>query len=141
MNLREAIAKIDKTSSRAQDWSNIEDFSQELGLNVYTGHHEFEQRVKKYWIHSWYCTDTWVGLAAYFMDDELICVTVQKGRKWDEEFQWVSKEAALKVRDFILDIDKDDSREVSLLNLDEDLSGLAEDGERVTYSVFKENNG
>lgn len=145
MNLREAIAKIDKTDRHAQCWVNMEDFRYEFDIHTcydYDADREFEKRVKKYWIHSWNCTDTWVGLAAYFFDDELVAVSYQSARKDDETFDWVSKEAAIKLRDFIVELNSP-ARDYKIVNLDEDMSGLVPD-DGVMYSVLnlmKENNG
>lgn len=140
MNLREAIAKIDKTNRRAQCWTTMEDFSNEFDMHTFYDYGEFEKHMKKYWIHSWNCTDTWVGLAAYFFKEELVAVSYQSARKNDETFEWVSNEAATNVRDFIIELNTP-SRDYKIVNLDENLTGhdVLMLGERVTYSVFKEN--
>lgn len=134
--LREAIALIDKNDHRAQSWAEIDEFSRELGLSVYGWYPAFEDRMKKYWVHSWNCTDTWVGTAAYFLDGELVAVSTQKGRKWDEEFEWVSREAAAKVREFILSLEEDEQRSYTIVNLDQDFTLTEEDAKFATYTVY-----
>ena len=61
----------------------------------------FAERVKAVPIYTWYCTDTTVGIFAFFLDSELVCLSFQAGRKLDENFYWLSKEAAKSVSDFI----------------------------------------
>lgn len=49
----------------------------------------------------WYCTDSYVGMRIYYLDEEPVCVSYQSGRKSDESFKWLSKEAFEKTRDFL----------------------------------------
>jgi hypothetical protein len=59
------------------------------------------ERLKCYFIKKWYCTDTYVGLRAYFLDNELICFSNQAGRKMDEEFHFISIDFANKMKIFL----------------------------------------
>lgn len=49
----------------------------------------------------WYCTDSYVGMRIYYLDEEPICISSQSGRKSDESFKWLSKEAFEKTRNFL----------------------------------------
>jgi hypothetical protein len=108
MKLIDAITNVDRSNENT-DWANLSDFSNELGLSVYGFEPEFESRVKKHWLFKWLCTDTHVGLAVYYFDDEPLAVSFQPARKSDEEIKFVSKEIANKLRDFILSFEDDES--------------------------------
>ena len=79
MKLKELIARIDKSP----DNKNEVDISR-FGESVFDCHdmpfNWIEQdRLVSYWVSCWYCTDTWVGEQAYFLDDEVI--------RWDETYK------------------------------------------------------
>lgn len=100
MKLREAIANIDK-SEKNQAWVDSDVFSNYFGLYG-LGSYDVNDKLKKYWIHKWLCTDTTVGLSVYFLDDEPVAVSFQRGRKFTEEIKFISEESAKKLRDYIL---------------------------------------
>jgi len=60
-----------------------------------------DKRLQAYHMRTWYCTDSYVGWRAYFLDGELVAFSSQMGRKFDEDFEFISKESALKVRDYL----------------------------------------
>ncbi len=68
-----------------------------------------------------YCTDTLVGEKAYFLDGELVAISKQFGRKYKEEFSWVSKEARKVVRDYLLSRFNEDEPEIALIGDSNDL--------------------
>lgn len=110
MKLRELIAKVDR-SAKNEDHANIDAFCQALDINEWLGwNKDFDERVKGYALTQWLCTDTHVGMNVYFMDDEPIAVSTQSARKSDVYLRFVSEEAALKVRDFILSLVKEDEK-------------------------------
>jgi len=100
MKLIDIANKIDK-SERNESYVNTDQFSSEFN-------YEFDwvkqDRLKAYWIGNWYCTDSYVGYRMYFLDDEPVAFSIQKGRKWSEKFNWISKELALKVREYLISI-------------------------------------
>lgn len=113
MKLREVIANLDKSKPETVDYDEL---TQELGVE-YIGWIE-QDRLVYYWIANHLCTDTWVGIRAYFLDDELVCVSNQSARKSDENFKWVrGKEIA--VRDYLNSLVQ--YRDYDYLDMDEDL--------------------
>lgn len=60
------------------------------------------ERLKCYYLARWFCTDSCVGTRAYFLDEEFVAITKQLGRKYNEEFEFISNSAANKVRNYIL---------------------------------------
>lgn len=49
-------------------------------------------------ISTWYCTDTWVGTEAFYLDGEFVFLTKQQGRKCYKFYDFASTEAFKKVR-------------------------------------------
>lgn len=128
MKLSELIHKVDR-SERNSSSADIDDFSRALDLPTHIGwHQDFDNCVKGYFLIKWYCTDSWVGYRVYFMDDEPVAVSSQTGRKSPEEIEFVSLEAAQKVKDFIKSLDPDDEFTPSLADMDLDIPEL-------TYTV------
>jgi hypothetical protein len=112
--LRKLISEIDFNNKEIQDEP---DFSR-LGniFNIYDLHYSNDTRLKSYFIRKWYCTDSYVGLKAYFLDGEFIATSWQSGRKMDEEFTFVSKEKALKLKIYLESLVEEDSG-VGLIDL------------------------
>lgn len=120
MKLIDAIKRVDRTQqSFDPDYGN---FCNELGINDYSGWNEkFSERMKVYYLIKWCCTDTWVGLAVYFLDDEPVAISWQPARKSDTDYEFVSEEAAKKVRDFILSIMEQDDPTFKLMDIDKEI--------------------
>jgi hypothetical protein len=110
MKLIDIVQKIDKSQGN-ESYVDVTDFNCELDLNLdYTK----QDRLKAYFIGNWLCTDSWVGFRMYFLDDEPVAVSSQMGRKSDEEFKWFSKNVALKVRDYLLSLVKENNDDLNL---------------------------
>lgn len=106
MKIQDLIDAIDM-SKLSPRHVGFEDFADELRIPHYYFEWKenawdlFTERVKAVPVYTWYCTDTEVGILAFFLDSELVCLSFQTGRKMDENFYWLSKEAAKSVSDFI----------------------------------------
>lgn len=128
MKIRDIINNVEK-SNRTQAWVSVEELATELGLGY--GDYASAERLTSYYFGSWMCTDTTVGYKVYFLDDKPIAVSYQGGRKSDENFYWISEEIAMEVRSYIISLleEKEDSLNVSISNLDEDIG----DGFTIDY--------
>ena len=104
MKLSEVIQRLSRNRAN-EAHPDIELFSQTLNVYGTTGWSEtFNNRMKGWYIDSWLCTDTTVGTAVYFFDDEPVAVGTQTARKSPEVLYFLSQEAADRVRDFLLEI-------------------------------------
>lgn len=123
MKIKDIIANLDKSPSNEDDCTwDVEKIAQDLDVeSCGVFQREGNIRLKCYWIGKHLCTDTWVGIRAYFLDDNFVCASKQNARKCDENFYWVSDEAANDVRKYILSLKCEDDLSVSLLDLDEDI--------------------
>lgn len=94
--LRKLISEINKETETYPSWGKLADI-----FNIQNLYWSDDTHLKCYFIKKWYCTDTYVGIKAYFLDDEFIAISSQDGRKMDEEFSFVSKELALKLKNYL----------------------------------------
>jgi hypothetical protein len=98
MQLKEVIERIDKSDSNKDEVDIANLAYNEFDLNI-NGWVEQEQLLS-YWITL--DAENWVGKRLYFFDGKAVAYSDQKGRKNDEEFKWLSKEAYLTVRDYLV---------------------------------------
>jgi len=61
----------------------------------------FNIRMRAVAVNKWYCTDTWVGVYAYYFDGEFVALSFQRGRKWETSFRWVDIMEANRVYSYI----------------------------------------
>lgn len=120
MKLLNAMKNVDKSKENTCD-ADIDTFLSEFNLSFYDGemYNKFAERVKVYWLVKWLCTDTWVGIRVYYFDDEPVAVSRQTARKSDELIDFVSKETADQLREFILSLDNEQS--FNLIDEDEEI--------------------
>ena len=120
MKIRDLIKVVDRSEKNSTS-ADIDDFCRELNLNEYPGwNKEFDDKLKGYWLVKWLCTDTWVGITVFYLDDEPVAVSSQTARKSPEELEFVSIETATKVRKFILECLGEAEFTPSLVDLDEE---------------------
>jgi len=117
MKLIDIANKIDK-SQKNESYVDIEDFSSEFDFEF--GFNLQQDRIKCYWIGNWYCTDSYVGYRMYFLDDEPVAVSTQGGRKSNEEFEWFSKELALKVKNYLVSLMSEELH-IKLCDINDDI--------------------
>lgn len=134
MNLREIIKHIDK-SPENEDWCGYIEYpminSLRLGIDaVYQD--ENDKRLTCYWVSKWNCTDTNCGIRAYFLDDELVCVSTKNYRRDDERFEYVSTDAIAKVRNYVLSLIYNDGfdDDVAIVDLHREMG----DGYKIKYA-------
>lgn len=126
MKLKELIEKT-RYAQGNQSWVDIEQLINAVGLQMYI--YDDSENIKCHYVMKWLCTDTWVGLQAYYLNDELIATSFQSARRASEKFSWVSEEAFNKVVNYFLSLYEKDSPS-TFTNLDEEMG----DGFELEYS-------
>lgn len=97
--------------------SNLEELiSEYLECNDYFDTYVKSDRLKMYGIAEWYCTDSYVGTCAIFLDDELIAITYQEGRKCDTYYHFLSEPLCKKFLDFLKELRDKFKSEKDLIN-------------------------
>jgi hypothetical protein len=113
MNLKQLIDQVEKIPKN-ECWISLEDIASEVGLSYYGGFELHE--LKCYFTKAnWICTDTRVGIRAYYLNNELVVISAQQGRKCEEEFEWVSKESFENIRNLVLELVKKENAEPILV--------------------------
>ena len=107
MKLRDALLRVVKGKDN-EGGCDVQGFCRALNLEDWLvtgdGWSKFDAMVKGWYLESWMCSDTEVGLCAYFFDDELIAYSTKSARKADTHLMFMSQAAADKVREFILSL-------------------------------------
>ncbi len=131
MKIKEIAQKVDK-SEKNSVWIDIQEFGEEFGLGYCDYKDEdINVRLKVYYFHHWYCTDSYVGHTVIFFDDEFVGMSRQLGRKCDTTYSWTSNESYQKVKDYVVSLivnDSDDG-DPDLVDFDEDWG----DGYKLAY--------
>jgi hypothetical protein len=96
---RKIISEIDFSNKKLKSDPNWENLSSIFNIDLDWSD---DTRLKSYYIKIHYCTDSYVGIKAYFLDDEFVALSNQVGRKYSEEFDFVSIETAEKVKNYLL---------------------------------------
>lgn len=85
----------------------VDMFLEDFNLSTYDGtfdYTKFSERVSQADLVTWICTDTGVGIYAYYFDDKLVAVSFQPARKSYISLEWVSRELRVKMREFMLSL-------------------------------------
>jgi hypothetical protein len=118
MTLKELVLKVD-TNPLNESYVNWEGLSALLG--VYGLQWSDDTRLKTYWLSRWMCTDTYVGIKVYMLDTLVVAVSSQPYRKSSEEFIFVSLDAAVDVKNYLLSLLSTDDLEIELWNSAEEM--------------------
>lgn len=127
MNWQEAIVSVDyslpeNNPKRGCTDSSPGEFAKALDIPYYNDWSEvFDHRVQKFWITSWVCTDTRVGLALYKLDGIPVAVSHQSARKNDERIEFLSAADADRMRALIFDLLRAEQSEPKLCNLSQEI--------------------
>lgn len=119
--LRKVIESIDFNNKQLESSPDLNGLANLF--NIYNFTWTDDTQLKAYFIKVHYCTDTYVGIRAYFLNGEFVALSNQIGRKYNEDFGFVNKECAEKVKKYILSlIEEDDNSEYDILeDLDEEI--------------------
>lgn len=124
ISLRDAAYRVIRDADNQDSIGWNESFATALGQEMYDLDWEkAEGRIKCYWLHRWYCTDSYVGARVYYFDDEPLAVSIQTGRKSSEDFYFLDRDRTMAARDFIRScvpepyfVMLDDEKQIALRN-------------------------
>lgn len=103
ITLKQAIANMD--FSKLDDEYGVEEFQRALGLEqTYTDSDKIASRLKSGYLRKWICTDTWVGLAVFFLDGRPVAITQQSARKSDIHVTFIDAAGVDAMRDFCISL-------------------------------------
>jgi hypothetical protein len=121
MKLSDAIKNLDRSESNTTTSIELDDISAAVGIPVYQ--YVDDTSLKYHFLKRWICTDSWVGIRVYFLDEEPLAVSTQTGRKSDEVFEFVSKEMVEKFREYLFQVQvkEGDIPNTRMVNLDQEI--------------------
>lgn len=98
----------------------MEDLLADLGIDYFELYEletrvKIEKRLREIFLASWICTDTRVGLSALIFDNKPVCAVMQRGRKWNKTYEWVSMDDAFNVRCYLKSLMHDNKLAVHVL--------------------------
>lgn len=102
MNLLDVLLNVDQSPG---NYSDVDPylFSESVGLDDFVDWTLFNLHVKSYWVKHHYCTDSWCGVKAVYLNDELVGILEQEHRKSSVNIQYLSTACGDKMREFILE--------------------------------------
>lgn len=128
MLLKEIIERIDK-SEENRNYIDFEALAYELDIKFgYTDIDDKDLRLTSYFLSPYYDEGVFCGEALYFFDNKFVAISYRASESSDENFRWISKEAANTVRNYLLEID-DFETVLELCDLKENHG----DGYRISY--------
>lgn len=130
--LRKLISEIDFNNKKLKSDPNWAHLSRCFDINDFGW--SDDTRLSCYYIKVHYCTDSWVGIKAYFFDNRFVAISEQLGRKHNEEFSFVSDEEAKNVRNYLLSLQEVIERDNFDL-LDCDLDNEISDTYKIEYNT------
>lgn len=114
MTLKEIIYGVEKPDN--PEWCNLESILSEF--EMYSWPEKENTLLTSCFYAKWYCTDTYVGGRVYFLGERPVAISWQSARKSDEKFTWVSKDAMIKTRDYLLTLFEDQAYNCDVDDID-----------------------
>jgi len=111
MKLADILQNLDKSNP---DYSCHYTVAEELEIWSFFSYQE-NTKLACYPVHTWLCTDTHVGVYAYFLEDEFVALSTQEARKCDVEFEWASISAYNAVERYIRSLDEAENQKAHKL--------------------------
>lgn len=103
MKLINALLNVDKSDKNTNSWVDPEPLANAFSLCSYDLDTDlFNKGIVGYWVRSWICTDTEVGIMAIYLFNELVGYSEQTARKGDTNIKFVSSVQAKKTHEFML---------------------------------------
>ena len=123
MKMKEFIEKLDVRKAHTGA-VYIEDLLESMNLLYSVDTFDFyysNTKLKSYYISSWIATGIVVGIEAYFLDDELVCLSTKESRKSDILFEFIGLEAYNNLKNYLLSFSQEEEDDILYIDLNEDM--------------------
>jgi len=110
MKLIDIILNVDRSNTDDRIGSNAYTDLTEIAnaFDIYDYLDGNNSRITSAFYSKWLCTDSYVGGRVYFLDDTIIAISYQGGRKSSEKFKWVSKALFEQTHSYLLSLLRND---------------------------------
>lgn len=120
MKISEIINRLDKSKNNSTSVDQEELMGALYIESFCNWFSELDKKIKGYYIKKSYCTDTYVGLIAWFFDDDFFAISSQEYRKSHTYFYFKNEEYTEFLRDYILSLFESEVRNYELIDMNED---------------------
>lgn len=128
MKLRELIDNFERLPVELERWNSadLDELCNEVGLTNTTlssdNSDEWDSRCISHPVATWLCTDTHVGMRFITLDGFVVAISTQDARKSDVNYEFVSAEARIVLRDFIISLSSQNpDTQFAIADLDEEM--------------------
>lgn len=94
---------------------------------------KFSNAVKEYYVYSWICTDTRVGLSIITLHDIVVAVARQTARKSDKRVAYLTEVHYNQLRDFMRSCVNEEAVTYETLDFEEEISLTPEEGVEIRH--------
>lgn len=94
---------------------------------------KFSDAVKEYYVYSWICTDTRVGLSIITLHDIVVAVARQTARKSDKRVAYLTEVHYNQLRDFMRSCVNEEAVTYETLDFEEEISLTPEEGVEIRH--------
>lgn len=103
LTIQQALSRLDRTAAN-QGYPDIDHYCTALSMHPVGWNIEFDKRCTSYWLECWLCTDTMVGTAIVFVDNEPVALYVQTARRNTPHIRFIGEAGADKMRQLLIDV-------------------------------------
>lgn len=121
MKLIDAMRRVDR-SEKNQDTASPVELNTALDTNFhYVDWDGFQEDVREYWLYRTLCSDTHVGGSVGYIGDEPVYLRRKAYRRGTPKYEFVSVEAAEKIKALLAKHSPEDEITPALLSMDEEI--------------------
>jgi hypothetical protein len=136
INILEILKTID-TSKMERNYADFHAMC-ESEFEIYEYLQQDEVRLTYCWYHTWMCTDTYVGIRVWYLDNKPVCISYKPYRKYDENFYWLSSEDFDETHRYAMSLREDGDMKYSLVQDIE--TDFTESAKGIEYKQFESFN-
>ena len=135
VNVQEILKTID-TSKMNRTYCDFHDMC-EQEFDIYEYLQQDEIRLTYCYYHTWMCTDTYVGVRVWYLDNNVVCISFKPYRKSDEIFYWLSVQNFEEVHRYAQSLrEPDNPTYKTVQDIDEDFIEIAKSIEYKKFESF-----
>jgi len=136
MNAHEILKTID-TSKMERSFVDFEEMcSSEFDIHEWLSQPE-KSRLTYCYYHTWMCTDTYVGIRVWYLDDKPVCISFKPYRKYDESFYWIDNNSFDETFRYALSLKENEKPVYQTI---QDMADIADQAVGIEYKKFESFN-
>jgi len=138
MNVENILKTIDRSQMERAYVDFHEMCEKEFEIYEYLTQTQVPLRLTYCYYHTWMCTDTYVGIRAWYFDGEPVCISYKPYRKSNEKFYWINKESFENVFKYAISLKMDE--EPPTFKTVESIPDIVSEAESIDHKKFESKN-